>query len=127
MIKEEKSDKPTTQLNVRIKDGEQFYSNESSINFNPNEIVLDFKCLTHAHDLADKRAIVVKHNTVILNPFHAKNFLNMLSKAVKDYEGKFGEIKKSESMKKAESIVKKEEKKKLKVEKVKDTIGTYFG
>ena len=109
MAKEEQ--KQQTQLNLRIRDGEQFYSNESSINFNPNEITLDFKCITHTHDLGDRRGLVLKHNLVILNPFHAKNFLEMFSKVLKDYESKFGEIKKSEPMKKAEKIVKKEQKK----------------
>ena len=72
-----KEDKPT-QLNVRIKDGDQFYANEVSINFNPNEIILDFKCLTHTHEVADHRGLLLRHNPVILNPFHAKSFLIML-------------------------------------------------
>ena len=126
MVKEEKTGdaKQAAQVNLRVRDGEQFYSNESSINFNPNEIVLDFKCMTHAHDLADKRGLVVRHNTVILNPFHAKNFLGMLSKVVRDYETKFGDIKKPESVKKAEKIVKKEQKKK---EEIRQDTETYFG
>ena len=125
MAKEKKKEesKETTQLNVRIKDGEQFYSNESSINFNPSEIVLDFKCMTHTHDLADRRSLILKHNLVILNPYHAKSFLAMLIKVVKDYESKFSEIKKPDSMKKAEKIVKREQKEVVK----KEDIGTYFG
>ena len=121
MTKEEKKE---TQINLRIKDGEQFYSNESSINFSPNELILDFKCMTHTHDFANRRGLVLKHNLVILSPFHAKSFLVMLNKAIKDYENKFGEIKKPESLKRAEKIVKKEQKKS---EGIKETEENYFG
>ena len=31
-------------LNLRIKDGDQFYANETSIHISPMDIVLDFKC-----------------------------------------------------------------------------------
>ena len=114
MPKEKKKEeqKPPVQLNVRIRDGEQFFSNESSINFNPNELVIDFKCVTHTHDVADRRGLVLKHNMVIMNPFHAKNFLVMFSKVIKEYERRFGEIIKPEAVKRAESMLKKEEKKK---------------
>ena len=114
------------QVNIRVKDGEQFYSNEASINFNPNEIIFDFKCLTHANELAGHNSIVLRHNFVLLSPFHAKSFLIMLNKAVKDYESKFGEIKKPESMKKAEKMIKKDQKPSV-VEKVKDKMDSYFG
>lgn len=123
MAKEEKQE--TTQINLRIKDGEQFYANESSINFNPSEISLDFKCATHTHDLGNRRGILLKHNVVILLPFHAKNFVVMLNKAIKDYEEKFGEIKKPEPLKKAEKIVKREQKKKE--ESKPESSGDYFG
>ncbi len=126
MPKEKKKEeqKPPVQLNVRIRDGEQFFSNESSINFNPNEIVIDFKCMTHTHDVADRRGLVLRHNMVIMNPFHAKNFLVMFSNVIKDYENRFGEIKKSEAVKRAEGMLKKEEKKKSEVRNDPDT---YFG
>ena len=123
MAKEEKKE-TETQINLRIKDQDQFYSNESSINFNPNEIILDFKCITHTHDLGNRRGLVLKHNVVILNPFHVKNFASMLNKVIKDYEDKFGEIKKPESIKKAEKIVKKEQKKKSEDKTADDN---YFG
>ena len=39
---------------------------------------------------------------------HNKFFSEILSKAVKDYENKFGEIKKPEELKKAEDMMKKD-------------------
>lgn len=116
----------TKQVNLRIRDGEQFYTNEASINFNPSEIIFDFKCITHANELGEHRSIVLKHSFVLLSPYHAKSFLAMLNKVVKDYETKFGEIKKPEALKKAEKLVKKDQKTGV-VEKVKDKVESYFG
>jgi len=99
------------QINLRIKDGEQFYSNETTINFGPVEFVLDFRCATHVQDILDHRAILLRHNVVLLTPFHAKNFLGVLQKAVGEYEEKFGEIKKPSEVKKAEKLMDKEKKK----------------
>ncbi len=115
-------------VNLRVKDGEQFYSNETTINFGPVEFVLDFRCSTHTQDAANLRAILVRHNIVILTPYHAKNFSEILGKAVKDYETKFGEVKKPDEIKKAEVLIKKEQKKIEKVQKdQKKDDGVYFG
>jgi hypothetical protein len=111
MIQKPKEEGVQQQLNLRVKDGDQFYSNEASINFNPNEFSLDFKCLTHLHDVGEHRSLLLKHNIVIMTPFHLKSFANILSKAVVDYEKRFGKIEKSEAVKKAEKLVKKENKK----------------
>ncbi len=124
MAKEE----PTqNQVNLRIKDVDQFYANEISINFNPGEVILDFKCITHIHDIGNHRSMLLKHTPVILNPFHAKSFLAMLNNAIKDYESKFGEIKKPEAIKKAEKMVKKDQKEKPVIEKTKEKNESYFG
>jgi len=96
MAKEEK------QLNVRIKDGDQFFANEIGLNFTPTEIVLDFKCISNIHDIENHRALLLRHNPVILTPYHAKSFLEVLTKAVNDYERRFGEIKKPKEIDKAE-------------------------
>lgn len=119
LMKEEK------QINLRIKDENQFYSNETTINFGPIEFVLDFRCATHIQDIPNHKAILLNHNVIILTPYHAKSFLNVLNKAVKDYEDKFGIIKKPNEVKKAEKLFDKE-KKKLEV-KEEDKNEAYFG
>jgi hypothetical protein len=125
-IKEIKEQK----LNVRIKDDHPFYSNEASINFNPNEFIFDFKCLTQTYDLASQQALVINHSVIILNPYHVKAFADLLSKVIKDYEDKFAEIKKPEPLKKAEKLVKDQEKKIQKSNqksKKEDEEGLFFG
>ena len=121
MTKEEK------QLNVRIKDGDQFFANEIGINFTPTEVVLDFKCLSNIHDIENHRALLLRHNPVILTPYHAKSFLEVLTKAVNDYEKRFGDIKKPKEIDKAEKIMQKQiDDNKSKVDKNTDDV-TYFG
>ena len=116
--------KEEQKINLRVKDKDQFYSNEVSINFNPNEFALDFKCLTHIHDIADHRAVLLSHNVVVMHPFALKSFWVMLGKALKEYEDKFAKIDKTEAVKKAEKIMKKEKKTPVAKE---ELTGTYFG
>ena len=55
-----KDDQKQKQINLRVKDEDQFYSNEISINFNPSEIIFDFKCITHMHDVAEHRSMLIR-------------------------------------------------------------------
>ena len=121
MTKEDK------QLNIRIKDGDQFFANEIGINFTPTDIVLDFKCLTNIHDIENHRALLLRHNPVILTPYHAKSFLDVLSKAVADYEKRFGEIKKPKEIDRAEKIIKKQREDDKTKEIKEDDEVSYFG
>jgi hypothetical protein len=119
------------ELSVRVKDGEQFYSNETSIHVNPSEIVFDFKCINQVQDISNLNAVVLKHNLVIMTPQHAKSFVNILSRVIKDYEEKFGLIEKTKYQKKADEIVKKAvkdaEKKDKKETIIKSSGESYFG
>ncbi len=125
MVKEEKEQ--MQQVNLRIKDGDQFYSNEINVNFGPVEFSVDFKCITHVQDIAGHNAMMLRHNNVILTPFHAKSFLDVLNRSVKEYEDKFGAIKKPAELEKAEKLFKKEQTKIMKAEKIDNTSNTYFG
>ena len=98
------------ELNVRVKDSDQFYSNEISINVSPVEFILDFKCVTQLQDVAKHSALLLRHNPVIITPYHAKNLLELLTRALKDYESKFGKIDKAKAIKKAEKLMEKEKK-----------------
>ena len=89
------------------------------------EFVLDFRCGTHVQDASNLRAILISHSTIILTPYHAKSFSEVLSKAVKDYEAKFEDIKKPSELKKAEDLIKKEQKKIEKIQKSDE--GMYYG
>jgi len=98
------------EVKVRIKDGNQFYSNEISVNVSPNEFVLDFKCISQIQDIQNHSALFIKHNPIIITPFHAKNLTELLTRAIKDYEKKFSKIEKSKAIQKAEKLIEKKEK-----------------
>ncbi|MFH1064623.1 MAG: DUF3467 domain-containing protein [Candidatus Woesearchaeota archaeon] len=95
-------------INISVDDGEAFFCHEMSISYNPMQLILDFKSVTPRVDMRSKQgpSISVKHNVVLLDPFHAKQMLHLLNKVVTDYEADFGEIKKPESIEKAEQKIK---------------------
>ena len=73
-------------INLNINDGDAFYAHQASINFNPIMFFLDFKNITPRIDerSASKATIVVKHNLVMIEPYHAMLFRNLLDKVIKD-------------------------------------------
>lgn len=103
--------KPVREMNVRVKDGDLAYAHETTINFSPTEFTFDFKTVANVQDVANHSAMIVKHSVVILTPHHAKAFMEVLAKVVKDYEKNFGDIKKPTAIEKAEKLMKKQEKK----------------
>lgn len=103
--------KPVRELNVRIKDGDITYAHETTINYTPTEFTFDFKTVANVQDVANHGAMIIKHSVVLLTPHHAKAFMEVLSRVVKDYEKSFGEIKKPTALDKAEKLMKKQEKK----------------
>ncbi|MFA4886920.1 MAG: DUF3467 domain-containing protein [Candidatus Nanoarchaeia archaeon] len=103
-MKEEK------QINIRVKEGDPFLAHETTINYNPTEFVLDFKCMTPLQEL-NQQSLLIKHNIVLLTPWHARSFLDALTRVIGDYESKFGTIKKPIELEKAEKLVKKQQQK----------------
>ncbi len=95
-------------INISVDDGDAFFCHEMSINYNPMQLIFDFKSVTPRVDMRSKQgpSIKVKHNVVMLDPFHAKQMLQLLNKVVVDYEKDFGEIKKPEAIERMEQKIK---------------------
>ena len=111
-------------INMSIMDGDAFFSHETSINFSPTQFIFDFRSITPRIDARSTGAtIALKHNVIMVEPYHAKQFFNVLSKVIKKYESEFGKIEKPASIQKLE---KKKKNKKTKEDK---TIKSpnYFG
>jgi len=87
-------------MNVSIDDGTSFYAHEVSINFNPLQFTLDFKNITPRVDVRNKDApsIHIKHDVVMLDPYHAKMFSELLGRVVKEYEKGYGKIKRPKAL-----------------------------
>ncbi|MBI5398125.1 DUF3467 domain-containing protein [Candidatus Woesearchaeota archaeon] len=116
-------------VNVVISDGDSFYCHELSANFNPVQFVLDFKSITPRVDprSADTPTISIKHNVVLVEPFHAKQMLGLLTTVINNYEKQFGAIEKPRAIQIAEDNLKKSQKGAAKAVKTDVSIPSYFG
>ena len=91
------------QINININDGEPFFSHEVTINFTPTQLTLDFKCITPRNDPRSKKpSFQLKHNVVMMEPWHVKNLLAVMKAVVDRYEKEFGKIKKPKALEVAE-------------------------
>jgi len=117
-------------INIAINDGDAFYGQQASINFNPTMVFFDFKNVTPRVDerSESKATFVIKHNVVMVEPFHAKLFRDLLDRVLKDYETQFGKIEKPQAIKNLEKKRKKGKSKgKGKKSTVKHETPSYFG
>lgn len=106
----EKKQVENKQVNMSINDGAEFYAHELSINFNPMHLILDFKCITPRNDIRSKDVpyISMKHNVVLVDPYHAKRIYELLGDVISKYEKQFGRIDMPKALKKWEQDRKKE-------------------
>lgn len=70
-----------------------FLSNEVTVNLDANSILMNFKA-----KIPIGNKVIVEHNPVYLDIYHAKRFSQMLNKSIVAFEEKFGEIKEPEFM-----------------------------
>ncbi len=113
-------------INLNIIDGDSFYSHETSINFNPTQFVLDFKNVSPRIDPRSQEAptITLKHNVILLEPYHTKQFYQLLGQAISKFESEFGTIEQPKALREFE---KKHKKGLEKVKSMKTQLPTYFG
>ncbi len=109
-------------INMNINEGDAFYAHELSINFNPLQFVFDFKSVTPRVDprSRDRASIVLKHNVILTDPYHAKKVYDLLGNVLKKYEKEFGKIEKPKAL----QILEKKSKKEGKSSKSKEKIET---
>ena len=112
------------QLNVSVTDGDAFFAHEASINFSPLQFILDFRCVTPRMDIRDreKASLNIKHNVIMLDPFHAKRTAELMARVVADYEKKFGKIVRPKALGRVEKMEKVQE-----PAEVKQSAPNYFG
>lgn len=105
-----------------IENGQSFFADEAGVIHNPLRIIFDFRNITPRVDVRNQeyQTLVLKHNVVVMDPFTAKNFLEILDKNVKNYEKQFGKITRPKAL---DKLTKKSSKSK---KEVKDS-PTYFG
>ncbi len=91
-------------INIHIQDGEPFFAHEMSVNFTPTQFILDFKCITPRNDPRSKTraSFLLKHNVVMVDPWHARAIVDVLTNMIKKYEEEFGKVSMPQPLKKAE-------------------------
>ncbi len=112
------------QVNISIMDGEPFFAHELTTNFTPTQFTFDFKCITPRVDPRSKKAsFLLKHNVIMVEPYHAKMILSVLNNVIKKYEEEYGVIKKPKSVEVAE----KKQKKAMSTKKADTETPSYLG
>ena len=95
-------------INISINDGEPFFAHEMSVNFTPTQFTLDFKCISPRNDPRSKKpSFLLKHNVIMVEPWHAKMIISVLANVLKKYEDEYGAVKKPKSVEIAEKKQKK--------------------
>lgn len=96
-----------------IDNGQAFFADEVGIIHNPLRIMLDFRSITPRLDIRNQefQPLVLKHNLVMMDPYTAKTFSDILKQNILNYEKQFGKILKPEALKKLEKKNKKNAKK----------------
>jgi len=104
-------EKQEKQINLNINDGDSFYSNEISINFNPSNFFLDFKNISPRIDPRNQSGATfhLKHNVVLIDPYTFKQTVSLMNETLQRYEKEFGKIEKSKLIEKLEKQQKKSE------------------
>lgn len=117
-------------VNMAINDGDPFFAHEVSVNFNPTQFTLDFRNITPRNDPRTKgrASLLLKHNVVMIDPWHMKQIKDLFTRMVDVYEKEFGKIEKPKSVEKLEKKQNKNKKsKKSKKDESKTEIPDYFG
>ena len=117
------------QINFGISDGMEFFAHEMSLNFSPTQFIFDFRCITPRVDARSKDGtyIALKHNVIMVDPYHAKRMLEVLTNVVGEYEKQYGSIDQPKALKVHEKKVKKMMKDDNNNNEKKDNMPSYLG
>ena len=90
-------------VNLNIVDGEPFFAHEVTVNFTPTQLTFDFKCITPRTDPRSRKpSFQMKHNVVMMEPWHAAAMVQVLSNVLKKYAQEYGKAEKPKSIVRAE-------------------------
>ncbi|MBI5389788.1 DUF3467 domain-containing protein [Candidatus Woesearchaeota archaeon] len=116
--------KKENKINFDIVNGTEFFSDDFAITHTPVRFYLDFKRAVPRLDIRNRdfQPMVISHNVVILDPFMAKNLIELLQQNLQKYEKQFGKIKPPKALEKANK-----KNKKPKDDTTKEESPVYFG
>jgi len=91
-------------LNLSINEGDVFFAHEVALNFNPTQFIFDFKSITPRVDPRSQQnpVVSIKHNIVLVDPYHLKKIYELMGRVIKKYEDEFGKVEKPKAIEKFE-------------------------
>ena len=109
------------QINVEVQNGTEFFADQVSVSHNPLRFVIDFTRTAPRIDgnASQQPRLVMSHNVILLDPYLALEFINVLKENIARYEKRHGKITKPAALKKLEDEARKAGKKEARQE--------YFG
>ena len=109
------------QINVEVQNGQDFYADQVSVSHNPLKFILDFTRTTPRIDgnATSQPRLVMSHSVLLLDPYLAAEFIEVMKDNIAKYEKRYGKITKPGPLKKVEEEAKKTGKKEVRQE--------YFG
>lgn len=95
-------------INISIDEGKEFFAHELSINFSPTQFIMDFRNVTPRTDPRSREVplLRMRHNLVMVDPWHAKKIHELLGKMLEEYEKQFGGIELPKALKMHEKKMK---------------------
>jgi hypothetical protein len=110
-------------INVNVDHGEPvFFSDNLTISHNQSKFIIDFSQTTPRFDNVGgnmQQSLVIKHNSIMIEPQFAKIVMDLLKKNISKYEKSFGKIKLPKNTPEVKDI--------LEVEKTTDKATRYIG
>ncbi len=96
-------------FNVEVQNGQDFFADQVSVSHNPLKFIIDFTRTTPRIDGSSQEQprLVMSHNVLLIDPYLAKEFMDILKDNISRYEKRYGKISKPSQLKKVENEVKK--------------------
>jgi hypothetical protein len=89
--------------------GEEFLAEEVAVSHSPVRFVIDFKSMSPRIDIPGQPIRhILKHKIIKLDPFIAKDLLDVFRQNIEKYEKQYGKIEKPKALAKAEEEAKKQ-------------------
>ena len=109
------------QINVEVQNGTDFFADQVSVSHNPLRFIVDFTRTTPRIDgnATSQARLVMSHNVVVIDPYLAVEFVNVLKDNIAKYEKRHGKITRPAALKKLDEEMRKSGKKEARQE--------YFG
>ena len=87
-------------------DKNPLFCNQMTISHSATEFIIDFRLVYPQFAPDNSQTTMVRHSTVIFEPWHLKEVLGVIQENIERYEKEYGKIKESEALKKAKKKVK---------------------